>query len=105
MDATGRTVSSGKPSNIRKTDRVFKLEIIDGKKPKTATGLVDQSLFKGTNTLHAKLDPQTCLWRMEYENGILPQPLKQRFTDFNRLFDFATNYFKNRNIKIAEVMD
>lgn len=93
-------------TNMRSTDRVITLEIIDGKLPKSSTGLTDTRLFTGEQKLHLKMDPQTTLWQFQYSNnGLLPEALKGRFTTFGKGYDFAETYFKKRNVKITEVID
>ncbi len=86
-------------------DIIIELQAIEGKATLDSMGLVDQRLFTGENKLHAKMDTQSCLWHCEYDNGMLPQPLKQRFTSFNRLLNFVGDYFKRRNIEILRVVD
>lgn len=92
-------------TNIRKTDRVLVLSVIDGEKAKNSTGLTDTSLFTGSNQLHAVMNPQTCFWTFKYERGDTPQPLKGTFTSFKALLKFAEDYYKKRNIEIKEVKD
>lgn len=95
-------------SKMRLPDRIFKLEIIDGKKPMTSTGLVDPRLFKtgeDANRLHAVMDLNTCLWSFKYEKGAIPPALQGQYTGFRQLRQFAENYFAARNIKITEVYD
>ena len=92
-------------SKMRSADRILELEVIDGMAPKSNTGMVDTSLFTGTNKLHAKMDPATTLWSFQYERGILPEPLKAKFTSFKILRKYAEDYFKKRNIQIKEVKD
>lgn len=93
-------------SNIRSSDRVLNVEQIDGKAPRSSTGMVDPRLFTGEQKLHLKMDPQTCLWYFQYSNnGQLPEPLKGRFTGFKPGLKFAEEYFKKRNIKITQVKD
>lgn len=91
--------------NIRKTDVIIILAPIEGKKALNVLGLTDPRLFSGGNKLHAKMDPQNCLWHLEYEDGILPQPLKQRFTGLDRLLTFIRGYYLRRNIEIKEIID
>src|SRR5258706_151479 len=100
MDATSYPMT-----NIRKTDIVLILKPMEGKKALSGTGIVDQSLFTGDNHLHAKLDPQTCLWYPEMDKGVLPPQLKQRFTSFSKLYDFVKTYYGRRNIELVEVLD
>jgi hypothetical protein len=88
---------------VAKTDRVFKIVPIDSTKPLSSTGLVDPRLFTGENKLHAIKDPQTCLWSMKYEQGILPPPLKGLFTGFGALKKHCVDYFEKRNMRIEEI--
>jgi hypothetical protein len=92
-------------SKMRSPDRILVLEHIPGLSPKKNTGLVDTSLFTGTNQLHAKMDPETTFWSFQYERGVLPEPLKQKFTSFKVLMKHADEYFKKRNIQIKEIKD
>ncbi len=93
-------------TKMRSRDRVFKLGIIDDKLPKNSTGMVDTRLFTGENRLHAKMDPETCFWSLQYETGgALPQPLKVNFTTFPALKRHVEDYFKTRNIEIKEIQD
>lgn len=86
------------------TDIILKLRPINGA-PKTTAGNTDRRLFTGENNIHAKLDPQTCLWALEYDHGILPGSFKQRFTSFTRLMTHVRVYFEKRNIEIYEIID
>lgn len=87
-------------------DRVLKLEIVDGKKPMTSIGTVDPSLFKDDgNKLHAKMDPETCLWSFNYEKGKIPPGLQGVFTGFKAAKKHADAYFIQRNIKVSEVVN
>jgi hypothetical protein len=93
-------------TNLRSTDRVLSVEPIDGKAPLSSLGMVDHRLFTGEQKLHLKMDPQTCLWYFQYaNNGLLPEPLKGRFTGFKAGLKFAEEYFKKRNIKVTQVKD
>jgi hypothetical protein len=88
------------------TDRILVLAKLDeGKGTKNTQGLVDNRLFTGENKLHAIADIQTMQWFLRYDSGILPEPLKQRFTSFTKLMQFVTEYYKRRNIKIEKVID
>lgn len=98
-------VEEDKNNKLRSSDRIVVLEPMDGKKSLNTSGLVDTRLFTGRNQLHIIMDPQTCLWSFKYESGILPDPLKQRFTSFRNIYDYAVEYFRKRNIKIVEVID
>jgi hypothetical protein len=84
-------------------DRILVLEPIDGKKPLTTHGLVDTKLFKGGNQLHAVKDTNTDLWKFKYESGTLPDNLKQHFTSFSRLYQYAEEYFGKRNLRVIKV--
>ncbi len=91
-------------SNNRTTNRVLELQQIDGKKPLNTLGLVDHRLFSGENKLRACRDDQG-LWYMKYDSGVLPPALRNRFTTFTALKNFAEEYFNKRNIVIKEVVD
>ena len=93
-------------TNIRSSDRILSLEVIDGKLAKNSIGLVDSRLFTGDQQLHLKMDPQTTLWYFQYtNNGLLPEPLKGQFTGFKPALKFAESYFNKRNIKITQIKD
>lgn len=92
-------------SKMRSPDRVLVLSVIDGKAAKSSTGAIDNRLFTGGNKLHAIMDSQTTLWSFKYDDGLLPQSLKNRFTSFKHLLKHAEDYFKTRNVEIKEVKD
>lgn len=95
-------------SKMRSSDRVFILEVIDGKKPMDSLGLVDPRLFKkgeDGNKLHALSDIQTGLWSMKYEKGGVPTALQGLYTSFKDLKKHAEDYFFKRNIRVVEVKD
>lgn len=95
-------------SKMRSSDRIFKLEVIDGTKPKSSIGMVDPRLFKeGTeaNRLHAIMDLETSLWTLKYDKGAIPSALEGRFTGFQKALDHARTYFATRNIQITQVKD
>lgn len=83
-------------------DRIMHLELVD-ENAKNSGGLLDNRLFKGGNRLHAIRHPLSSLWYMRYDNGILPQQLRQRFSGFNKLHAYASDYFRKRGVKIARV--
>lgn len=89
-------------SKMRSPDRILVLNKVD---PKQGTGMIDPEAFGGNNPLHAKMDPQTTFWYLQYERGVLPEPLKQRYTSFKTLLKYAGEYFEKRNISIKEVKD
>lgn len=92
-------------SKMKSTDRVFVLEKIEGTATKDSKGMVDNRLFTGENKLHAKMDPTNCQWYMQYESGVVPEPLMGRFTSFDKLKTHVENYYHKRNIKIKQVIE
>lgn len=106
MDILGHVdLEARRKAKMRKMDRVIELEPIDGKAT-GSTGLVDPQLFTGENNLRAVHDPRTRLWSFRYNHGGLPPALRNKsFTSFDRLKQFAENYFKKRNVKITKVID
>lgn len=94
-----------KNSKLKSDDRVFRLDLIDKKAPLSSTGLVDRRLFTGENKLHAVKDPQFGLWSVKYQQGMVPEALKQQFTSFKVLVKVVTEYFFKRNIQIVEIYD
>lgn len=92
--------------NLRATDRILSLEVIDGKAAKSTLGLLDPRLFDGKQKLHLKMDISSGLWNFQYDtNGILPEPLKGRFTSFNKGLEHAQQYFLKRNVRVIEILD
>lgn len=89
----------------RNSDVILVLKVLPGKKPISTIGLLDPRLFSGENKLHAIMDPQHSLWYFKYDAGILPEPLRQRFTSFTKIIDYAKSYFARRNIQIVEIID
>jgi hypothetical protein len=51
------------------------------------------------------MDPATTFWYFQYEDGLLPLPMKERFTSFKAAKKHAENYYKTRNTEIKEVID
>lgn len=98
------TTQDGNPKE-RKADRILELKVIDGQKPKSSTGLIDSRLFTGGNKLHAIMDQQTTLWKLKYEDGSIPEPLRQQFTSFAKLKEHCELYFAGRNLEIEKVID
>lgn len=86
-------------------DRVFVLRPMEGESQRKASGTVDKRLFTGSNRLHAIRDGQTSLWSLKYDAGILPEPLKQSFTTFQKVRDFVANYFERRGVQVTEVLE
>lgn len=90
----------------RKKDRILVLRPKEGEKAKSSTGLIDPRLFTGENKLHAIMDERSRMWYLKYEQGGLPPVLKGiRFTKFDFLLKYVSEYFKKRNIQIVEVID
>lgn len=95
----------GKEPKTRSDDRVFLLTAIDNKAPLRNTGVTDPRLFTGENKIHAKKDPETCLWFLKYEIGHVPEQLKCKFTTFTAARKFTEAYYSTRNLKITEILD
>lgn len=91
------------PTKMALTSYKFELEVIDGEAAKSSTGMVDSRLFKGGNFLYIKKDIETNFWFYEYEQGILPYNLQQRFTNFSLAKKHADLYYAQRNLKLKEV--
>lgn len=87
---------------MKNNDRVLVLEKLD---EKVGVGLLDPALLTGNNKLHAVMNEQNLMWSFKYDHGIVPGPLKDRFSSFKELKKHAENYFKTRNIKIKEVIE
>jgi hypothetical protein len=87
---------------MRSTDRILVLEKID---PKGDTGLIDPKVFKGENNLHAVMDQGTCLWSFKHDRGMVPAPLRNKYTSFKAAREQAEEYFRQKNIRIVEVKD
>lgn len=98
-------MTTGAEPKTRSDDRIFVLAAIDDKPVKSAFGITDSRLFTGENKIHAKKDPETCLWHLQYEIGHVPEPLKCQFTTFTAARRFTEAYYKTRNLKITEVLD
>lgn len=92
-------------SKMRATDRSLILKVMDKKKPKSSTGLVDPRLFNGENKFRCIIDPQTMLWSFKQDFGNIPPALRQKFTRFNEALNYAKAYYRSRNIEVVEVID
>jgi hypothetical protein len=96
-------------ANMRATDRVLALSVIEGKQAQTAAGRTDNRQFTGKQTLHVKMDPHSSLWSFRYgdegQRGLLPGGLEGVFTSFSKAYAHAESYFQKRNVKITEVKD
>lgn len=86
-------------------DRVLVIEAIDGKQKLSSTGLVDSRVMTGENSVRVVRDPQTCLWSIRYDQGIMPAPLRGQFTSFPKALAHAESYFSRRNMRVKEVRD
>ncbi len=99
---------AGRTNNLvknRSNDRLIVLQKIDGKPTLSSSLIVDNSLFDGSNELHAVVNTETMLWHLKQVRGTLAPPLKQQFTSFTKLMNFVTDYYKRRNIHVAGVID
>jgi len=76
----------------------------EGKPIPGTMNMIDPGVWKGTNSLKAIQD-ETSLWGFKYDKGLLPEPLKQRFTSITKALSFAKEYFAKRNIDVVEVKD
>lgn len=93
-------------SKMRSSERILVLEPIEGQNVKTDKGLIDNRLFTGENNqVIVEMDGETLFWSFRYKSGILPEPLKQKFTTFKLAYEFAKNYFERRGLRIVEVKD
>jgi len=86
---------------IRSTDRILVLEKID--KEKKDTSIIDPKVLEGKNPLHLYLEQG--MWYFRFEHGLVPGPLRDRYTSFKIAKDTAEAYFLTRNIRIADVLD
>jgi len=89
--------------SVQTNNRVLVLKQREDQNALDTKGMIDNRLFKGENQLHAIMDTQTLLWVLKYEKGGLPETLKQSWTSFRRLFDYAEKYFNSRGVDISEV--
>lgn len=99
-----QSIEDKRKAKMNTNDRVFVLGAVEGKNMKNVIGVTDNRLFSGENKLHAVREP-TGVWYLKYEKGILPEPFKQKFTGFNKLFRFVEDYYKRRNIEVKEVVN
>jgi hypothetical protein len=81
--------------------REIVLKPIDGKAT-DSRGMVDSRLFKGDNKLKAIMD-ENGLWYCKFDQGILPESLKVKFTSVPKLVKFVTEYYKKRSVEVVEV--
>jgi hypothetical protein len=57
------------------------------------------------NALRAVMDPETCLWILKMEKGVLPGGLKGKWTSFPRLYNHVQTYLKHKGVEIVGVKD
>lgn len=86
---------------MRSNDRILILEKID--KEKKNHSLVDPKTLEGKNPLHIYMEQG--MWYFRYEHGLVPGPLRDRYTSFKVAKDAAEAYFLNNNIRIVDVID
>lgn len=87
---------------MNSNDRVFSLTPIDDKAI-SVKGMMDKRLFTGENKLHAIQGPGDTLWSLYYEMGIVSNEMKQKFTSFQALLKFISQYYGKRNIIVKEI--
>lgn len=92
-------------SKMHSEERILVVKAIAGKDPKNTGGLIDKRLFDGEPNLRAVRGPHNNLWKLQYDKGVLPNPLKQSFTNFSQLLSHVGGYFNRRNLEITEVID
>jgi hypothetical protein len=60
----------------------------------------------GDMNVNAIKNVQTNLWHLRYDPpATMPMSLQVQFTNFNRLLDFATDYYTKKNLRIKEILD
>jgi hypothetical protein len=87
------------------TDKILIIGNASDKSKLDSKGRIDNRLFASTENLRATMDPQTLLWSLKYDKGIVPEKLKMKFTKFSKLKQYADDYFALRNMKIVEVKE
>lgn len=98
-------IEARRKAKMRSDDRILILEQIPGTKGRNAAGNVDPRIFTGENKLHVIYSEVNGMWKFQYEQGGLPEVLKQNFTTFTEALAEVTKYFAKRNIRVAEVID
>lgn len=88
---------------LRGSDRIISLRQMKDKPPLDTAGMIDKRLFSGENKLHAIKDPIYDLWHLRFEQGTIPEELRQSFTNFTILMKHAKAYYNKRNVEIFEV--
>lgn len=80
-------------------DRVLVLKPMAGKTVIDTTGNMDKRLFTGDNKLHVLFENGQ-LWRLKFEHGDVPPPLRQKFTSFSIALKTAREYYAKRNVQV-----
>lgn len=89
----------------KSSDRILVLKLQKDSVPLSSLGLMDKRLWTGGNRVHAVMNQTDCLWKIKYDAGSPPQPLRQRFVSFDSLMRTVKDYFNKRNLDIVEVID
>lgn len=98
--------TSFESDKTRKTDRIIWVSPASEQGAKSAaSGTFDQRILTGGNRLHGVKDLSSGLWYFKWDKGGLTEPMKQKFTSFPKLLEFARAYFEKRNIKIDRIED
>lgn len=84
--------------------RELKIALKEGKTAKNSSGLIDTRLFNGENKLFCIMD-EYGNWFFKYQNGLLPEPLKCKFTRVSKAVEYAKQYFAKRDLEVTEVKD
>jgi uncharacterized FlgJ-related protein len=90
---------------VKSDDRIIELGQIPGQEKITTNSMADPGLLKGTNKLHAVMNPQFGSWKLKYEKGDLPVSLKGNYTTFNLAKEAAQRYFNNKGLEVVKVID
>lgn len=77
---------------------------MEGFKTLDSAGVVDTRLWKGGNAIYAVMGDGG-IWHFQYQNGVLPEVLRGKFTSLSKLVSFAKEYFSKRNLEVTEVKD
>lgn len=86
---------------LRGNDRILILAKID--EETKDMGLVDPKILQGKNKLHCYIDQG--MWFFRQEHGLVPGPLRNKYTSFQMAKADADAYFRTRNIQIIDVKD
>jgi hypothetical protein len=84
---------------MRSVDREIKLERTGD------VGIIDPTVFTGKNRLRIIMDPVTTMWSFKYDRGVVPPHLQGRYTTFKKALTKGQAYFKQKNIKIQDILD